>query len=56
MNREAYLRQAELCEAEARKQNTPALRRQFEFLARQMRDFADRLERVERSRPGTQSR
>jgi len=50
MKSEEYLRQAEVCEAEARKQTAAALRRQFEFLARQWRDFAARVARVEKSR------
>ena len=29
------------------------MRRQFEFLARQMRDFADKIERIEKSRSST---
>lgn len=50
MKPEDYLRQAEVCEAEARKQTVTALRRQFEFFARQWRDFAARSEAVERSK------
>jgi len=50
MNRDDYLRQAERCEAEARKQSSSPLRGQFELLARQMRDFADKIARVEQSR------
>lgn len=56
MNREDYLRQAELCEAEALKQSAPTMRRQFEFLARQMRDFAEKIERIQQSRPGALSK
>jgi len=50
MKSEEYLRQAEVCEAEARKQTATALRRQFEFLARQWREFAARIALVEKSK------
>jgi hypothetical protein len=50
MKSDDYLRQAEFCDAEARRQTLLALRRQFELLARQWRDFAVRTDLVEKSR------
>jgi hypothetical protein len=53
MKPDDHLRQAELCDAEARKRPVGALRRQFELLARQWRDFATRTELVEKCRAKT---
>jgi hypothetical protein len=50
MKLEDYLRQAEVCEAEAKKQTAAVMRQQFEFLAKQWRDFAAKLELIEKSR------